>query len=304
MRELLVLDGTALLFRAYYGAKHAFVAPDGTEVAAVLGMCHTVQRMLRWEKPERVAVVFDAGQRTFRNDMDARYKAQRGAPPPDLKPQFELARRAIEHLGLPSWTRPGFEADDLMATLARRSREVGRPCRLMTVDKDLLQLVTDESPAVVVEDPHSGRVWDSDGVVQRVGVRPEQVVDYMAIVGDSSDNIPGVRGLGPKAARALLEAFGDLDGVYGSLHRVAELSVRGAKTMAPKLEAGRVEAMLARRLVTLVDDVDLGTDDLEAATTWGGPGAEEADGFFEELGFFGPLRGLRAMALAQDAPSA
>lgn len=302
MRELMVLDGTALLFRAYYGAKHAFVSPDGTEVAGVLGLCHIVQRMLRWEKPERIAVVFDAGQRTFRNDMDARYKAHRGPPPPDLKPQFELARRAIQHLGLPTWMVPGFEADDLMATLARRSREDGRPCRLMSVDKDLLQLVTDDDPAVVVEDPHAGRVWDSEGVQQRMGVRPEQVVDYMAIVGDSSDNIPGVRGLGPKTARALLEAFGDLDSVYASLHAIEELSIRGAKTLAPKLEVGREEAMLARRLVTLVDDVDLGIDDLDAATTWTGPGAQEADGFFEELGFLGPLRGLRAMSL--DAPSA
>jgi DNA polymerase I len=297
MNELLVLDGTALLFRAYFGASYPFLSPEGTEVGGVLGMCHTVQRLLRWEKPERVAVVFDAGQKTFRNDLDARYKAHRGPPPDDLKPQFELARLAITHLGLPVWMCPGFEADDLMATLARRSRDIGRPCRLMSVDKDLCQLVVDDDPAVIVEDPHGGKVYDADGVHKRLGVRPEQVVDYMAIVGDSSDNIPGVRGLGPKTARALLEAFGDLDTIYSSLDRVADLSIRGAKTLGAKLEVGRDEAMLARELVTLLDDVDMGIDDLETATTWKGPGSEPADRFFGELGFLGPLRGMRALAL-------
>lgn len=297
MPELLVLDGTALLFRAYYGASHAFVAPDGTEVGGVLGMCHTVQRMIRWEKPERVAVVFDAGQKTFRNELDPRYKAHRGAPPPDLKPQFELCREAIRHLGLPCWTRPGFEADDLMATLARMAREAALDCRLMSVDKDLCQLVVDDAPAVVVEDPHGGRVYDAAGVQKRMGVRPDQVVDYMAIVGDSSDNIPGVRGVGPKTARALMEAFGDLDTLYDSLDRVCEVEVRGARTLAKKLEAGRDEAMLARDLVTLDDAVDLGIDDLHAATTWTGPLGEEADAFFDSLGFLGPLRGMRSLHL-------
>jgi DNA polymerase-1 len=297
MRELLVLDGTALLFRAYYGSKRAFRSPDGVEVGAVLGVCHTVQRLLRWETPDRVAVVFDAGQRTFRNDLDPRYKAQRGSPPDDLKPQFDLARAAIDHLGLPAWTRPGFEADDLMATLARLAGETGRPCRLMSVDKDLCQLVYDGAPAVVVEDPHGGKVYDADGVRRRLGVPPSQVVDYMALIGDSSDNIPGVRGVGPKAAQALLEAFGDLDAIYRELHRVADLPVRGAKTLAAKLEAGREEALLARELVTLLDDVDMGIDDLDARTTWGGPGGEDAERFFEALGFLGPLRGMRALAL-------
>ena len=297
MRELLVFDGTALLFRAYYGAKQAFRSPDGVEVGAVLGMCHSVQRLLRWERPDRVAVVFDAGQRTFRNDLDERYKAHRGPAPDDLKPQFDLARAAVEHLGLPCWTQPGFEADDLMATLARLAGETGRPTRLMSVDKDLCQLVSDGTPSVVVEDPHAGRVYDAAGVHKRLGVPPQQVVDYMALIGDSSDNVPGVRGVGPKTARALMEAFGDLDSLYRSLDQVAALDLRGASTLAAKLEAGREEAMLARQLVTLLDDVDMGIADVDEQTRWAGPGMQDADHFFEELGFLGPLRGLRAMAL-------
>lgn len=291
--ELWVIDGTALLFRAYYGMPPRR-SPAGEPVGAVLGLGHLLRHLLR-RAPERVVLVFDAGRTTFRNRLDPRYKANRGEPPPDLAPQFERAREFGVAAGFVSLSVPDFEADDLMATLARSAAAAGLRTRLFSVDKDLCQLVRDEAPAVVLEDPRTSDVCDAAGVAARIGVRPAQVVDYMALVGDSTDNIPGVPGVGPKAAQALISEFGDLDALYASLARVELLPLRGAKGLARKLEAGRDEAFLARALVRLHDAVPLGELDLHAHTRWRGP-RDDADEFFAALGSAGALRGLRSLA--------
>jgi DNA polymerase I len=291
--EVWVIDATALLFRAYYGMP-ARLSPAGEHVGAVLGLGHLLRGLLR-RAPERVVLVYDAGRFTFRNRIDPRYKANRGEPPPDLAPQFELARQFGAAAGFVALSVPDFEADDLMATLARSAAAAGLRTRLFSVDKDLCQLVRDEAPGVVLEDPRTQATCDAAGVLQRMGVRPSQVVDYMALVGDTSDNVPGVPGVGPKAAQALIAAFGDLDALYDSLGRVAALPLRGAKGLAAKLEAGREAAFLARALVRLHDAVPLGALDLHAHTRWGGP-RDDADEFFAALGSPGALRGLRSIA--------
>ena len=293
--ELWVIDATSLLFRAYYGMP-ARLSPSGEPVGAVLGLGHLLRGLLR-RAPERVALVYDAGRITFRNRLDPRYKANRGEPPPDLAPQFERARLFGVAAGFVSLSVPDYEADDLMATLARQAGAAGLRTRLLSVDKDLCQLVRDDAPAVVLEDPRSGEVCDAAGVVWRLGVAPRQVVDYMALVGDSTDNVCGVRGVGPKAAQALLDAFGDLDAIYGALDRVASLPLRGARGLAARLAAGRDEAFLARELVRLDAEVPLGGLDLDVHTRWRGPRAD-ADAFFAALGSAGALRGLRSLAAA------
>lgn len=290
--ELWVIDATALLFRAYYGMPPK-LSPAGEPVGAVLGLGHLLRGLLR-RAPERVVLVYDAGRTTFRNRIDPRYKANRGEPPPDLAPQFERARQFGAAAGFVTLSVPDFEADDLMATLARGAASAGLRTRLLSVDKDLCQLVRDEAPAVVLEDPRSGDTWDGAGVVQRMGVQPSQVVDYLALVGDTSDNVPGVPGVGPKAAQALIAAFGDLDALYASLGKVAGLPLRGAKGLAARLEAGREAAFLARSLVRLHDAVPLGELDLHAHTRWRGP-RDDADEFFTALGSVGALRGLRSI---------
>ncbi|MBZ5712783.1 5'-3' exonuclease [Nannocystis pusilla] len=290
--ELWVIDATALLFRAYYGMPPK-LSPAGEPVGAVLGLGHLLRGLLR-RAPERVVLVYDAGRTTFRNRIDPRYKANRGEPPPDLAPQFERARQFGAAAGFVTLSVPDFEADDLMATLARGAASAGLRTRLLSVDKDLCQLVRDEAPAVVLEDPRTGDTWDGAGVVRRMGVRPSQVVDYLALVGDTSDNVPGVPGVGPKAAQALLAAFGDLDALYASLGEVAGLPLRGAKGLAARLEAGREAAFLARSLVRLHDAVPLGGLDLHAHTRWTGP-RDDADEFFTALGSVGALRGLRSI---------
>lgn len=302
--ELWVIDATALLVRAYYGSGPR-VSPTGVPMGAVLGLSQLLLQVLRRGGARHVALVYDAGRVTFRNRIDPRYKAHRGEPPEDLVPQFELALRLGQALGFAAYSVPDYEADDLTATLARLAREEGVGARLVSVDKDLCQLVRDAAPAVRLEDPKTGELCDEEGVRQRMGVAPGRVVDAMALTGDTSDNIPGVRGVGRQAAVALLEAFGDLEGIYADLGRVEAMQVRGAKGLARKLEAGREEAFLARELVRLCDEVPVaavsigsgraavpavGEGGLLERTRWGGPG-RSAEEFFAELGTPGSLRG-------------
>lgn len=305
--ELWVVDATALLFRAYYGMPPRSSA-DGTPIGAVLGLSQLLLQVVRRNRARRIALVYDAGRETFRNRLDPRYKAQRGEPPPDLVPQFELALQLGQALGFAAYSVPDFEADDLMATLARRAAAAGVGARLVSVDKDVCQLVRDAGPTVVVEDPKTGELLDEAGVRQRMGVVPARLVDAMALTGDSSDNIPGVRGVGPRAAVALIEAFGDLEGIFADLGRVEALALRGARGLARKLEAGRAEAFLARDLVRLCDAVPLdgagtqagraasprGPGGLLTQTFWPGPRADAAR-FFDVLGTHGPLRAFAAL---------
>ena len=296
MDTLIAVDGTALLFRAYFGGS-SHRAPDGTQVGAVMAVCQKLATLLRTERPTHLAAVFDAGPKTFRNDLCPSYKANRGDPPPDLVPQFDLVLAAAAAMGFPTFCVPGFEADDLMATLAHHANGAGLGIRMLSGDKDLGQLVRDAHPPVVQEDPWSMSVWDEAGIVDRLGVRPDQCVDLQALVGDSTDNVQGVRGVGPKTAIALLQHFGDLDALYSRLDEVAKVEVRGAKALAAKLQAGLDDATLARRLVVLRRDVPLNLPPIgfAAATRNQGPPAD-ADALFARLGFMGPLRTARAAA--------
>jgi len=302
--ELFILDGTAMLFRSYFAGVD-YVAPDGTQVGAVWLVTRRIQQLLQREWPDRVAVVFDSGRQTFRTEAFPDYKANRGLPPDDLRPQFHLVREAVKMLGLATFSMKGFEADDLMATLATLARGAGMHTRLRSVDKDLCQLVDDDPPPIILQDTRNGRILNAAGVADRMGVGPGQIVDYLALVGDSSDNVPGVRGVGPKTARALLACFADLDALYADLPAVAGVPVRGAKTLGAKLEAGREDAYRARSLVVLKRDVDMGLTPelLDQATLWSGPRGEDADALFARLGFQGPLRGLRSLAEGARTPS-
>ena len=296
-QEVLIIDGTALLFRSYFGGV-SVSAPDGTEVGAVMLSCTKLGQLVARHRSTRIIVVFDAGQKTFRNDLDARYKANRGAPPDDLIPQFDLIQAASTALGFATHSVPGFEADDLMATLARLCREAGLGARLVTVDKDIAQIVRDDPPAIIQEDPYKDRVWNETGVRERMGVPPQQVCALMALVGDSTDNIPGVRGVGPKTAAAKVQHFGSIDRLFESLDEVADLTIRGAKTLGQKLSAAEDDARLALSLVTLRSDAPLGLTaaDMEQHSRWSGPLDADADTLFDRMGFHRPLNHLRALA--------
>ena len=249
-RALLIIDGTVLVLRPWFAGVSAPWAP--------------ARRTLEKEaaKYSHVAVVIDRTMDTFRRKLDPRYKAHRPPAPPELIAHFNRFEEEVEKLGIALFGSLEVEADDLAATLTRHAVAAGLPVRIQAPDKDLFQLVRDAEPSVRVIAPKKGWNIDEAGVRERLGVTPGQVIDFQALVGDATDGVVGVKGVGAKTAAALLGARGSLDAVYADLDAVAALPIRGAKSLAKKLLAGRDDALLARRLVTLVQDVDMGADPL------------------------------------------
>ena len=290
-KRLYVMDGTATLFRAYYGMNKV-TAPDGREVGGLLGFGQALARFVKEVGPQYVSLVFDGPERTFRHAIFPDYKANRQAPPEDMEHQFPLAIKVAQALGFPSFLAEGYEADDLMATMARRAGAAGIETVLVTPDKDVHQLI---GPEVYVMDPKTFQLLDERSVQERFGVSPALMVDYLALAGDSTDNVPGVRGVGPKTATALVQNLGCVQDVFSRLDRVADLPIRGAKTLADKLLRGRDDAFLSLELVRLCAEVPL-TDDMMNLKhlRYTGP-LRDADQLFDELGFHAPLRNLRAL---------
>lgn len=259
-----LIDTMAYVFRSFFGMR-SMSAPDGTPINAVFGLGMTLQKLLADHQPKMAACCFDAGSKTFRNDLFPDYKANRGAPPEELVPQFDLCRELVEHMGFPVAINPGYEADDLIASLTVQLREAGHEVVIVTGDKDLAQLL---EPGVRIYNLAKDQWWDAAGVPERMGVRADQIVDYLALTGDAVDNIPGVRGVGPKAATALLAEFDTLEAIYLDLERVESLSVRGAKSLRAKLENDRESALLSRKLVELDRKAPCGLE-LESLTYTG-----------------------------------
>lgn len=273
-----LIDTMAYVFRSFF-AMRSMSAPDGTPINAVFGLGMTLQKFLGDFQPSMAACCFDAGAKTFRHELYPAYKANRGAPPEELVPQFDLCRELVEKMGFATVMTPGFEADDLIATLTTRLREKNHEVVIVTGDKDLAQLL---EPGVRIYNLAKGEWWDEAGVPDRMGVRATQIIDYLALTGDAVDNIPGVRGVGPKAATALLAEFPNLDAIYDNLERVESLKVRGAKSLRKKLEIDHANALLSWKLADLDHEApcnleigDLGYSGAEKsrieafATKWG-----------------------------------
>jgi 5'-3' exonuclease len=282
-RTAWLIDGMAYVFRSFYGMP-PMAAPDGTPINAVYGLGMTLQKFLAERKPDLLACCFDAGAHTFRNEMYPAYKANRSETPADLIPQFDICRELVARMGIATVTSPGFEADDLIATLTVRLRNEGHEVVIVTGDKDLAQLV---GPGVRILDLARDLWWEADGIPARLGVRADQVVDLLALTGDAVDNIPGVRGVGPKAAAALLKEFRNLEAIYDGLDRVENLPIRGARGLRGKLETGRENAWLSHRLASVRTDATCAMEIDQMGYT----GAEAAD-----LDAFAEKWGLRAVA--------
>jgi len=248
-----LIDASVYVFRAYY-ALPPMHAPDGTPTHAAYGFTNTLLRYLREAAVTHVAVCFDHSMRSFRNDLEPGYKAQRGETPEDLVPQFELASRAAEAIGLVACEAPDFEADDCIATLASEVLSQGASAVVVTSDKDLSQLVREDG-RVVVHDFGRGETLDADGVRRRFGVDPEQIPDYLGLVGDAVDNLPGVPGVGPKSAAAVLGAFGRIEAIADDPAAWEGVPVRGATRIAQRVAAHRERALRTRDLARLRSDV-------------------------------------------------
>ncbi len=252
-KPLVLVDGSSYIYRAFH-ALPPLSNSAGEATGAIHGVLNMLQKLIDDYGPERVAVVFDAPGKTFRDDLYAEYKATRPPMPEDLRSQIEPVIDAIEGMGITVIRLPGVEADDVIGTLATRAREADLPTIISTTDKDMTQLVDER---ITVVNTMSGATLDPAGVAEKFGVPPERIVDYLTLVGDSSDNIPGVPGVGPKTAVKWLEEHGDL----GSL--IEHADDIGGK-VGERLRAALADLPLYKQLVTIKCDVDLpiGVDDL------------------------------------------
>ncbi|MBM4354242.1 MAG: DNA polymerase I, partial [Deltaproteobacteria bacterium] len=245
-----IIDASSYVFRAYHAIR-GLTNSQGVATNAVYGYVTMLLKVVKDMAPSHVAVAMDPVEKSFRHGMYPAYKANRPPTPPDLKQQFPYIEPVTRALGLAAVRVEGFEADDVIATLAVRGQRAGIPVTVVSGDKDLMQLV---GPGVSMFDPMKDKLWDTDAVKEKFGVPPQQVAEVLAIMGDSSDNVPGVHGIGPKGAAELIRQFGTVEALYGRLGEVAREKVRGA------LEQHRDDAMLSRKLVELRRDVPIEED--------------------------------------------
>src|SRR5271170_8224123 len=250
--HVFLVDGSSYIFRAYHALPPLNRKSDGLQVNAVLGFCNMLWKLLRdmkpEEKPTHLAVVFDKSEKTFRTKMYADYKAHRPDPPDDLKPQFKFIREAVNAFDIPCLEQDGFEADDLIATYVREACAAGATATIVSSDKDLMQLVNDR---VVMFDTMKDKKIGRAEVIEKFGVPPDKVIEVQALIGDSTDNVPGVPGIGVKTAAQLIGEYGDLE----------TLLTRAGEIKQEKRRQSLIEhadnARLSKKLVTLDDHVNV-----------------------------------------------
>ena len=251
--HLHLIDGSAFIFRAYHALPPLTRKSDGLPVGAVAGFCNMLQRYVESntgpEAPTHVAVIFDHSGKTFRNDMYDKYKANRPPTPEDLIPQFPLTREATRAFNVACKEVEGFEADDIIATLACRARDAGGSCTIISSDKDMMQLI---GGGVVMLDAMKNKIIDREGVVEKFGVYPERVVDVQALAGDSVDNVPGAPGIGIKTAALLINEYGSLEELLGRASEIKQPKRRES------LLDNRAQIEMSKRLVQL--DCDMALD--------------------------------------------
>ncbi|MDN3679580.1 DNA polymerase I [Vibrio tapetis subsp. quintayensis] len=250
---LILIDGSSYLYRAFH-AYPGTMSNGEIPTNAVYGVVNMLRSMMRQFSSDRIAVIFDAKGKTFRDDMYSEYKANRPPMPDDLRCQIEPLHNVIRAMGLPLISIPGVEADDVIGTLASQASKAGMPVLISTGDKDMAQLV-DENVTLI--NTMTNVVMDREGVIEKFGIPPELIIDYLALMGDKVDNIPGVPGVGDKTATALLQGIGSMDKLYDNLGDIAALGFRGSKTMAKKLADNKEDALMSYKLATIKLDVEL-----------------------------------------------
>ena len=272
-KKLVLVDGSSYLFRAFH-ALPALTNSKGHNTGAAKGVIGMIRKLVSEHPDGQVVVVFDAKGPTFRNDMYSEYKANRPPMPEELREQIEPIHSMIRALGLPLICVEGVEADDVIGTLASEAANAGRPVLISTGDKDMAQLVNEH---VTLVNTMTNTLMDRSGVIEKFGIPPELIIDLLALQGDKVDNIPGVPGVGEKTALGLLQGLGGIDAIYANLDKVADLDIRGAKSLAAKLEEHRDNAELSYRLATIKLDCELNLEegdlvsrpaDQDALTYW------------------------------------
>ncbi|TXR54352.1 DNA polymerase I [Reinekea thalattae] len=250
---VVLVDGSSYLFRAYH-ALPPLENSEGLQTGAIKGVVSMLRRLINDYADSQIAVIFDAKGPTFRNDIYDEYKANRPPMPEELRQQIEPIHETVKAMGLPLLCVSGVEADDVIGTLAAQATKQNIPCVISTGDKDMAQLVSQQ---VTLINTMKNETLDIPGVEAKYGFHPDKMIDYLALMGDKVDNIPGVPGVGEKTALALIQGLGGLDDIYSRLDEVASLTFRGAKTMAAKLETHKEMAYLSYELATIKLDVEL-----------------------------------------------
>jgi DNA polymerase I len=291
---IFLIDASVYVFRAYHSMLPGMHDRDGNPAHAVFGFAKFIGDLIERNRPRYMAVAFDQrSSSSYRNRIYEKYKANREPQPLDLLAQFEHCRQVCRHLGLAVFSNPEYEADDIIGTLACLMRDEGVRSAFITRDKDLAQLVRDGD---LFWDYGAREQFGYHDIERYYGVAPEAFADYLALTGDCSDNIPGVPGIGPKTAAALMKAFGSLDELYADLDRVADLKLRGARSLSGRLREYRESAYLARQLTRITCDMDLGVD-VEGLRRRS-PDLTALGGLYDHLGF-GPFLRRQGDRLAQ-----
>ncbi|HEY6877291.1 MAG TPA: 5'-3' exonuclease H3TH domain-containing protein, partial [Polyangiales bacterium] len=286
-----IIDISGYVFRAFY-ALPPLTSEKGEPTGALYGVTSMILKLVKDQRPHMLAVVCDGKGSSFRKELYEGYKANRPTAPDDLKAQMGRVREVADAYAIPCYERDGVEADDLIASLVRIARGRGQRVVIVSADKDLLQLVGD---GVSMLDTMKNKVFGPAETRDKLGVGPAQVRDYLALVGDTSDNVPGVPSVGPKTAAELLAQFGSLDGIYAGLPELKKKALRA------KLEDNRELAYLSRQLVTLKDDFDLPFSEQELR--YGGWDDDKLRAFLKALAFTRLLDQLDAVAPASKPPS-
>ena len=255
-QPLVLVDGSSYLYRAFH-ALPPLTNSSGQATGAIKGVVSMLRRLCQDYPTSTVTVIFDAKGKTFRDKLYGEYKANRPPMPEELREQVDPLNSIVEAMGLPLLIIPGVEADDVIGTLAKQASAIGRPVLISTGDKDMAQLVDQN---ITLVNTMTDTLLDEAGVLKKFGIPPSLIIDFLALMGDKVDNIPGVQGVGEKTALALLQNLGGVEDIYNSLDKVESLPVRGAKTLVSKLESSRDLAELSYNLATIKTDVELPID--------------------------------------------
>lgn len=278
-----LVDAFVYVFRAYHSLP-PMETPDGTPAHAAYGFTNSLLRFLREVRPTHVGMVFDHSMESFRNELEPGYKEGRTEAPEDLEPQLELCLRVVEALGLALFDVPDYEADDVLATLATRLASRGARVRVLSGDKDLAQLVRKDGTIVVGDLAKDDATLDYEGVREKFGVPPDLIPDWLGLVGDAVDNLPGVPGVGPRTAAPALLAFGRIEEIPADPEAWQGVPVRGAARAARAIAAHRERALRTRELATLRRDVPHVRADLRHLR-WRGADPARVERCFAELGW-------------------
>jgi DNA polymerase I len=280
-KSLYIIDGSSYIFRAYFGIRQFLLTSTGFPTNALYGFINMLQKVVKDEKPDYLCVAFDSKEKTFRHDIYPEYKANRDAPPEDLVKQFPYFEPLVAAYNISSLRVPGFEADDIIGTLAQKGAKAGYSVVIVSGDKDMMQLV---SPKVQMLDTMKNKWFGTKEVEEKFGVPPEKVIEVMGLMGDSSDHIPGVKGVGLKTATELIQKYGSIDGLYKWIDKIEK------KKLKEKLVQDKELALLSRKLVTIYTEMklDCTLDDLKVRPSKN----EDLKKLFSEFEFSSMLTGL------------